>query len=223
MILTRPAAESSALAATLRASGHEVVELPCIATDALTDASALAAALRELTARDRLVVTSRAGAAAVLATGVPIAAPVATVGERAATMLRAAGAHVDHVATTGRALASDVPIAGGHVLLARSDRALPDLREILGSRGAHVREVVAYRTVARVEGDAARAAALAAAGAAIVVASPSAFDAVLGALGPSVASRGRFIATGPTTAEHVRARTGRAPAIAPWHRVAEVI
>lgn len=223
VILTRPAAESAALAATLRSSGHDVVELPCIATDPLADDSALAAALRELTANDRLVVTSRAGAAAVLGTGVPLAARVATVGGRAATLLRAAGADVDRVAATGRELASDLPVPAGRVLLARSDRALPDLPAILTARGARVREVVAYRTVARVEGDAARAGALAAAGAAIVVASPGAFDALVDALGLSVASRGRFIATGPTTAEHVRARTGRSPAIAPWHRVAEVI
>ena len=223
MILTRPAAESAALAATLRSSGHDVVELPCIATDPLADDSALAAAVRQLTASDRLVVTSQAGAAAVLATGLAIAAPVATVGGRAATLLRARGADVDRVAATGRELASDLALPAGHVLLARSDRALPDLPQILAARGARVREVVAYRTVARVEGDTVRARALAAAGAAIVVASPGAFDALVDALGATVASRGRFIATGPTTAEHVRAHTGHSPAIAPWHRVAEVI
>lgn len=223
VILTRPAAESAALAATLRSSGHDVVELPCIATAPLADDTALAAALRELTAADRLVVTSRAGAAAVARTGVPLVAPVATVGERAATLLRAGGGNVDRVAPTGRDLASDLALPAGHLLLARSDRALPDLPQILTARGARVREVIAYHTVARVEGDAARAGALAAAGAVIVVASPGAFDALVDALGASVASRGRFIATGPTTAEHVRARTGRSPAIAPWHRVAEAL
>ena len=223
VILTRPAPENAALAATLRSLGHDVLELPCIATDAPDDRGALAGALRTLSPSDRLIATSRAGAAAIVGTAVAITAPAATVGARAATVLRAAGLAVDRVAATGRELAVALEIPAGHVLLARSDRALADLPQILASRGARVREIVAYRTVARVEGDADRAGALASAGAAIVVASPSAFDALVDRLGAGAVSRGHIIATGPTTAERVRARLGRTAAIAPWHRVAEVV
>lgn len=223
VILTRPAAENAALAATLRELGHDVLELPCIATDATGGGDALAGALRALTPADRLIVTSRAGAAAVVDTEIPVTAPAATVGARAAAVLRAAGVAVDLVAATGRDLAAALELPAGHVLLARSDRALPDLPELLASRGARVRQVVAYRTVARVDGDADRAGALAGEGAAIVVASPSAFDALVDRLGVSVVSRGRIIATGPTTAARVRARLGRAPSIAPWQRVPEVV
>lgn len=223
VILTRPAGENAALAATLRSHGHDVLELPCIAAAPLDDDSALAAALRALTARDRLVATSASGAEAILRTAVPIAAPVATVGGRAATRLRASGILVDRTAATGRELGLALELPEGHVLLARSDRALPDLPATLRARGAEVREVVAYRTVARVDGDVERAGALASAGAAIVVASPSAFDALLERLGAGVVARGRVIATGPTTAAHVHARTGRPAAVASWDRVGELV
>jgi len=223
VILTRPAGENTALAATLRSQGHDVLELPCVATAPLEDDSSLIAALRALGARDGLIVTSRAGAAAVVRTGVRVAAPVATVGVGAAVALRASGMSVERTAPTGRELAALLTIPGGHVLLARSDRALADLPALLIARGARVREVIAYRTIARVDGDAERAGVLASGGAAIVVASPSAFDALVERLGTGVVSRGRVIATGPTTAAHVRARLGRPAVIAPWRRVAELV
>lgn len=223
VILTRASGENAGLAATLRSHGHDVLELPCIAIDALDDDSALAGALRALTFADRLVVTSRAGAAAVVRTAVRVRARAATVGARAAAALRDGGIAVDRTEATGRELASTLELPQGHVLLARSDRALRDLPEVLVARGARVREVVAYRTVSRVEGDVDRAGELARAGATIVVASPSAFDALVDRLGTGVVSRGRVIATGPTTAAYVRDRIGPPAAIAPWHRVAEVI
>ena len=223
VILTRPAGENAALAATLRSAGHDVLELPCVSTDALDDDRALVAALLALGPIDRLIVTSRAGAAAVIRTRVAVDAPVATVGVRTAAVLREGGIAVDRTEATGRELASAVDLPRGDVLLARSDRALRDLPDILAARGARVREVVAYRTVSRVDGDAARAAALAHGGAAIVIASPSAFDALVAQLGAGVVSRGRVIATGPTTAAHIRDRIGPPAAIAPWHRVVDVI
>lgn len=224
VILTRAEGDNTALAALLRARGHHVVELPCIATLPLEDDAELASAIRALVDGDRLVVTSHAGALAVLRVlDRPLAAGVATVGRRAAEALRAKGIVVDRTAATGRELAHDLEIPPGLVLLARSDRALPDLPALLAARGATVREVVAYRTVPRVDGDAARVEALLSDGATLVLASPSALDALLERLGTAALSRARLIATGPTTAAHVEARTGRAATLASWDRVPEVV
>lgn len=222
VVLTRAADRNAGLAAELRARGHEVVELPCTEAVPLEDDRALAAALGSLTASDLLVVTSRAGAEAVVRTVERLSAPAATVGRQAATVLAARGVAIDHVAATGAQLAGAVTLPEGAVLLARSDRALRDLPEILVSRGATVREVVAYRTVNGVRGDAARAAALLHDGAAVVLASPSAVDALLGALGADSLAAARIVVTGPTTAAHLRARTGRDATVAPWDRLAEM-
>lgn len=224
VVLTRAAGPSGELAAALRRRGHDVLELPCTITLPLEDRRTLDEAVRRLTPADLLVVTSRAGAEAVLEPRErAIVARAATVGRQAAAVLAARGVTVGLIAATGAELARRVALPAGVVLLARSDRALRDLPEILASRGAAVREVVAYRTVDRVAGDAARATALLHGGASVVVASPSAVDALLGALGPDVLATARVIATGPTTAAHVLARTGREPVVAPWDRVAEVI
>lgn len=223
VILTRPSGENTELADRLRSRGHEVVELPCIAASPLEDDSALAAAIGALGASDRLIITSRAGAQAVISAVREIAAPVATVGLRAAAALRAAGVTVDRIAASGRDLAVAIEIPAGVVLLARSDRALRDLPTLLAARGARVREVVAYRTVASAEGDAERASALLASGAAVVIASPSAFDALVDRLGAGAISSARLIATGPSTAARVQERTGRPATVAAWDRIPEVL
>lgn len=224
VVLTRSADRNAALAVALRARGKVVVELPCTQTVPLADEGPLREALRSLTASDLLIVTSRAGADAVLRSfDRPLAAPAATVGRQAASALAAAGVAIDLVAPTGAELARRVALPSGAVLLARSDRALRDLPTILASRGAAVQEVAAYRTVDRVAGDVARAVAVLHGGASVVVASPSAIDALLDALGPDALATARVIATGPTTAAHVLARTGREAMVAPWDRVMEVI
>src|SRR5438132_237208 len=53
---------------------------------------------------------------------------------------------------SGAALGRELPRARV-ALLARSDRALPDLPRTLRARGFEVREVVAYSTLSRAEGD----------------------------------------------------------------------
>jgi len=224
VVLTRGAGRNATLAAALRARGHDVLELPCADTVPLEDERELADALRALSSDDLLVVTSRTGAEAVLRSlGRPPEARVATVGRQAASALSARGIVVELVAATGAELARDVAIPVGHVLLARSDRALRDLPDILARRGAAVREAIAYRTVSGIVGDAAAAGRLLARGASVVVASPSAVDALLGALGPNALAAARVIATGPTTAAHVRARTGRDATVARWERISEVV
>lgn len=224
VVLTRAAEPSAELAAALRRHGHDVLELPCTGTLPLEDTRALDEAVARLTPADLLVVTSRAGAEAVLnPRGRAIVARAATVGRQAASILVAGGVTVGLVAATGAELAQQVALPTGAVLLARSDRALRDLPAILTSRGAVVHEVVAYHTIDQVAGDTARAATLLHGGASVVLASPSAVDALLRTLGHDVLATARIIATGPTTAAHVLARTGREAVVASWDRVAEVI
>lgn len=224
VVLTRAPEDNAALATALRGRGHEVIELPCVATAALEDDRALAAAVAALGPHDHLVVTSVAGARAVAdVLREPPPARVSTVGARAASLLRELGIAVERSEPTGAALAERLPIPRGIALLARSDRALPDLPEILRARGATVREVVAYRTIARVEGDRASAARAFAAGAAVVVASPSAVEALVAAIGEQALGAARVIATGPTTAARVRALTGREATLATWHELPGVL
>lgn len=224
VVLTRSADRNATLAAQLRARGRVVVELPCTQTVPLADEGPLGRALRSLTASDLLIVTSRAGAEAVLRSlERPLAARAATVGRQAASALEAGGVTIDLVAQTGAELGRVVALPPGAVLLARSDRALRDLPEILAARGATVREVVAYRTVNGLPADAGSARSLLNAGATVILASPSAVDALLDALGPDALAAARLIATGPTTAAHVRARTGRDATVVPAERVPEAV
>ncbi len=130
-----------------------------------------------------------------------------------------AAAHGD----LGTSLTTDLPVAAllgdrlpntlllsGVALLARSDRALADLPAALRARGFVVREVAAYRTVARPERDPADVRALLDAGApvAIAVASPSAVEAIVGAVGRELAARATFLVSGPTTRRAVRESVG---------------
>src|SRR5262249_5239913 len=119
----------------------------------LDDVRGLAASIRALGETDWLVVTSRAGADAVIHAARP-ACRVAAVGRATASRLQSSGIAVSFVPSDapGSALGGELP-AGRVALLARSDRALPDLPEILRGRGFEVRETIAYRTIARAEGD----------------------------------------------------------------------
>ena len=93
-------------------------------------------------------------------------------------------------------------------LLARSDRALRDLPQILQARGFEVREVVAYRTVARADGDVGavrEALGDAATEVTVFVSSPSAVEAFVDATG-DLAERASYRVAGEATAAAVRAR-----------------
>lgn len=81
----------------------------------------------------------------------------ACVGPVTAEAARQAGFPLAHVAEThnGVALVEELgsQLAGARVLLPRSDRANPDLPVALKRHGAHVTEVIAYRTVPPTESD----------------------------------------------------------------------
>ncbi|HET8568921.1 MAG TPA: uroporphyrinogen-III synthase [Candidatus Limnocylindria bacterium] len=204
IVLTRDAGTSAPLAGRLAARGWDVVVLPCVRTE-----RAAPPELGPLGPDDVVVVTSAAGADAVLDV-LPPGVPVAAVGAATARRLREGGVRPRFVpaSATGAALGAGLPLPRGTVVLARSDRAGADLPAALRERGARVREVVAYRTVAAARGDAAAARAALLAGGTLVVASPSAVEASLASLGADALARSRVVACGPTTARAVREMTG---------------
>jgi hydroxymethylbilane synthase len=218
VILTRERADEP-LRAALRDRGLDVIELPCVHTEPLRDERPLAEALRALRPTDLLVLTSAAGAAAVrsAAGGERVRAPVAAVGPTTAASARAAGLDVVFVGRgDGRALAAEVPLPEGTVLVARSDRALRDLPEVLRERGARVREVVAYVTVVGLEGYRAAAAveAVGRSGTCAVITSPSALEGLLDAVTAARLSAIPLVALGPTTAAAIRACLQVEPVVA---------
>ncbi|MEK6620167.1 MAG: uroporphyrinogen-III synthase, partial [Chloroflexota bacterium] len=219
VVLTRAPEDNAPLAAALRGRMASVIELPCVRTEPLADASDLAAVLAGLTSRDLLVVTSRAGVDAV-AGAMPadgVRAQVAAVGESTARRAQSAGIRVTFVATRadGRTLGQELPLPEGSVVLARSDAALPDLPAILRERGARVAEVVAYRTAAGpVDDPAAVLGSLAAGPVVVVLASPSAVDGLRMAVPHSALRRAGLVAIGPATADRIRSRLGATAVVA---------
>src|SRR5438128_666426 len=152
VVLTRRPEDNERIADRLRASGVEVLELTCVRVQPLEDITALAAAIGAVDEDDWLVVTSRAGADAVARAARP-RCRVAAVGRVTAARLLQRGIAVSFQprVSSGVALGRELPAARA-ALLARSDRALPDLPKILRSRSFDVREVIAYRTVAHADG-----------------------------------------------------------------------
>ena len=214
-ILTRASGDNAALAAALEAAGARVIEMPCVRVETQGDPSDLLSAMASCEADDWVVVTSRAGAAAVARAGGP-RSRVAAVGPSTAARLRERGIAVAFVPSvaTGECLARELPFARS-ALLARSDRAMPELAAILRERGFAVREVAAYRTVPGASGDIAGARAALASGGrvAIFCSSPSALAGMLGALDAPLLRAATFFVSGPTTARAVRDRLGGAVTI----------
>ena len=213
VVLTREPADNAELASRIGDRAARIVELPCVRTEPLNDTSALAAELAALCEDDWLVVTSRHGAEAVAPWGQPRAA-VAAIGAATAERLRAYGVRVafQPSASSGAALARELPRTSGVVLLARSDRALSDLPRVLRERGFTVREVVAYRTVAEASGDVAAVRALLASGepVAILFHSPSAVAGMLAAIEAALVARASIHVFGPATLRAVREALGAA-------------
>ena len=142
VLLTRPAGSSRALAKHLREAGYEVLIVPTIAI------SANAVPRDQFVGYDWVIVTSASGVRA-LPDGLP-PARWAAVGPATATALKTRGIEPALVASGGNAtsLAIEMPdLAGKRVLLARAERATPELPGLLRERGADVVEVALYRTV----------------------------------------------------------------------------
>jgi len=211
VILTRARGENSGVATGLAAAGVASREIPCVAVRPLDDPAPLRAAVRALTGDDLLVITSRAGARAVGAIldnlgGATCAAPVAAVGQSTAKACREEGLRVAFVPSVpnAAALAAELPLPRGATVLTRSDRAAREPVEVLARRGAHVREVVAYRTSPIAPREPIPAGAIA------LFASPSAVD----GFALSAATVAGAVAIGASTAARVRTVLGVEPRIA---------
>jgi uroporphyrinogen-III synthase/uroporphyrinogen III methyltransferase/synthase len=212
VVLTRAHGDNAELARRFALAGALTIELPCVRAEALADRRALDEALASLRRDDWLVVTSRHGADAV-SSRTPFRARVAAIGAATAARLREGGRSPDFVPSvaTGACLARELPPRGGDVLLARSDHALDDLPRGLGARGFTVREVVAYRTIVGIQGDATALRVLLEADAAqvvIAVSSPSALAALVTELGVTLVARAMLLVGGPTTERLARERLG---------------
>ena len=213
VVLTREPADNAELASRLGDRAARIIECPCVRTEPLTDTSDLAAELAALRDDDWLVVTSRHGADAVARCGRPRAA-VAAIGDATAEQLRAHGVRVafQPSVSSGAALARELPHTSGVVLLARSDRALPDLPILLRERGFTVREVVAYRTVAEARGGVAALRSLLASRepVAVLFHSPSAVAGMLAAIEAPLVARAAIHVFGHSTLRAVRDALGAA-------------
>lgn len=207
VVLTRPDGENEVLAIALGREGIATRIAPCVRIAPLEDDAPLRDVLRRMREDDLLIVTSRAGARAIAAAlgGARCAAPAAAVGERTAEACREAGLRVVFTPSvaTGTALATEVPLPRGAVLLARSDRASEEPVAILRGRDAAVGEIAAYRTLP-VAPD------IDPSGEVVVFASPSAVD----GFAQGGARAGSAVAIGPTTAARVRSRLGIEPRLA---------
>ena len=161
IVVTRSRAQASELAANLEALGAEVIEAPAIRIEPAEDATGLRQAVADRDAFDWIVFTSTNGVDAYFETlaGMGLDARalagrrIAAIGPATAERLARLGIRADLQperftgAAVAAALAAGQDLAGVRILLPRADIAPKELTEALASKGALVREVVAYRTV----------------------------------------------------------------------------
>jgi uroporphyrinogen III methyltransferase/synthase len=158
IVVTRPRAQSAALAAQLEALGADVIELPTIEIRPLADTAKLDAALRRLGSYDWVIFTSVNGVRAcferLAALGRDARAfgsvKLAAIGEATARELGAHGLVADLVpedfTSAGIVEALGRRIAGKRFLLPRADIAPDELPRALRAKGARVTCVAAYAT-----------------------------------------------------------------------------
>ena len=161
IVVTRSRAQASELASRLEALGAETVEAPAIRIEPAADPSGLRQAVADRASFDWIVFTSTNGVdawfEAMAAAGLDARAlagrRIAAIGPATAERLAQFGIRADLQpeeftgAAVAAALAAEQNLAGVRVLLPRADVAPKELAEALASRGAAVREAVAYRTV----------------------------------------------------------------------------
>jgi uroporphyrinogen-III synthase len=217
ILVTRRSEQSGSLVDALSALGATVVEVPLIAREPPEDASPLERALGRLASYEWLAFTSANAVEAVgerlarLGATVPAQVRLASVGPATAQAIRErfAGRRVD-LQPVSRYRAEGLveafralDLAGQHVLLPVSDRARDTLAAGLRAQGAQVDAVEAYRTVTpddarhRLERSLAEGIDL------VLLASPSAVEGLLQALGDC--ARGLAVAViGPVTEQAAR-------------------
>jgi len=222
VVVTRAAEQSEQLVQALREKGAVPVTVPMVAFGLPDDPSSLDEAIRGLRSYDWIFLTSQNAFRALqersqflklsladVMAGVRIAA----VGPATAETAENVGLKVEYVAVKhqGVSLAEELAekIRGKRVLLPRSDRANPELVEKLGRLGAHVKEIVAYKTIRPDDQDVSKAKKLLQQGAdAVLFFSPSAVHHLQELLGnekfQELSRRSVFAAIGPVTEEALR-------------------
>jgi uroporphyrinogen III methyltransferase / synthase len=215
VVVTRARAQASGLAATLRALGAEVIELPAIRIEPRLDAPEVRDAIADLHSYALVCLTSPNGARllfeAMAAQGRDARAlanaTVAAIGPGTAAALAERGVIADVVPerfvaeALVEALAA-VDVSNRPVLVARAAEARDVLPEALGDRGGKVDVVALYETV-REDPDA--AAIEAAAGADYVTfTSSSTVRNLLAAIGDGFPRNARVVSIGPVTSQTAR-------------------
>jgi uroporphyrinogen-III synthase len=223
IIVTRAPEQAQELIHALERLGAEVLLLPTVRFVAASDWKVFDGALKKIAEFDWILLTSQNSVRFVCQhireSGVgcelvqsprPLVAAVGPATARAAT---AEGLRVDHIGQnhTGVSLVREISglIHGRKVLLPRSDRGDDRLTKALREAGAVLTEFVAYRTMAPDALDPGILFSLRNAEVnAIIFASPSAFDNLLGFVGSSelakISKRVQFAGIGPTTARALR-------------------
>ncbi|MDF1513825.1 MAG: uroporphyrinogen-III synthase, partial [Anaerolineae bacterium] len=158
ILVTRTRSQVSELSSRLRHLGAEVVELPTIRIEPLSDWEPFDKAIASLTDYDWIVFTSVNGISSFWArlkyagydARVLHGLKVAAVGPATTTAIEAIGLIPDYVPSQYVADTIAVglgDIQGKHILVPRSDIARPALVEELLHNGAYVTEITAYHTV----------------------------------------------------------------------------
>jgi uroporphyrinogen-III synthase len=222
VVITRAARQSVELVENLGKLGAVAILLPLVAFSAPEDFAPLDAALDRLEQFDWIIFTSENAVRAVvkrasvrgnLRNVAGRRSRAAAVGPTTAAAAERAGFFVDYQAQThsGAALANELgeKLRGQSIFLPRSDRANPDLPQLLKNYGAEVTEVVAYRTVTPVNLDQDKIAAIANAEVdAILFFSPTAVEHFVGVVGKEklhdLQNRLALTAVGPITANVLR-------------------
>jgi uroporphyrinogen III methyltransferase / synthase len=166
VVITRAARQSIELVEHLGRLGALPILLPLVAFSAPEDLGPMDAALARLEQFDWIIFTSenavravvkRAGVRGNLRNVAGRRSRAAAVGPTTGGAAQRAGFFVDYQAQThsGVALANELGerLRGQTVFLPRSDRANPDLPQLLRDYGAEVTEVIAYRTLTPVNLD----------------------------------------------------------------------
>jgi uroporphyrinogen III methyltransferase/synthase len=218
VVITRAARQSVELIDNLGRLGAIPISLPLVAFSAPEDYGPMDAALDRLEQFDWTIFTSenavravvkRAGVRGNLRNVAGRRSRAAAVGPTTATAAERAGFFVDYQAQThsGAALANELgeKLRGQTIFLPRSDRANPDLPQLLRNYGAEVTEVIAYRTVTPVNLDEEKIAAIVNGEVeAILFFSPTAVEHFLGSVGKEklrdLQKRLAITAVGPITA-----------------------
>jgi uroporphyrinogen-III synthase len=160
VVVTRAPEQSQSLVAALREAGAEPVVMPLVAFAPADNLADLDACLESPARFDWIFFTSQNALRAVqqrcaelelLLDKVLDGVKIAAVGPATAEAVAAAGLTVDFISRihTGVALAEELSAEtqSKRVFLPRSDRANPDLIEVLNLHGWQVTTVVAYKTV----------------------------------------------------------------------------